>query len=175
MKRLLIFAAVLAIAAPAIAQQAPVKPDPAAAMNPDKLTIRECLGILAGLNALDGRRVIVAAGKATESVETVPYKFGTNPDRASKVRSAISHNIFVLGQVQQEAQAANRRAQLAIAKGQEMKPGSAEAIEFDRQMTEYTERPCNVALDHIPEADLRAGENDLPGSIGALLWRVIDR
>lgn len=159
----------------AAATQAPVKQDPAAAMNPDKLTIRECLGILAGLTALDGRRVIVAAGKATESVETIPFKFGTSPDRAGKVRGAIAHNIFLLGQVQQEAQAANRREQIAVGRGEPIKPGSKENVEFDSRMAEYTERPCNVELDHIPEADLRAGENDLPGSIQALIWKVIDR
>lgn len=162
-------------AAPAIAQQAPVKPDPAPATNPDKLTIRECLGVLAGLNALDGQRVIVARGKPTESVENVSYKFGTNTDRAGKVRDAISHNIFMLGQVQQEAQSANRREQRAIGKGEEIKPGSKENVEFDGRMAEYTERPCNVDLDHIPVADLRLGENDIPGSILALLWRMIDR
>jgi hypothetical protein len=160
---------------PAIAQQAPVQQDPAAAMSPAKLTIRECLGLLSALNSLDGQRVIVAKGKPTESVETVPYKLGSSQDRAGKVRGAISHNIFMLGQIQQEAQAANRRAMASIGKGTEIRPGSSEAIEFDRQMAEYTERPCNVELDHIQEADLRLDQNDIPGSVLALLWRVIDR
>lgn len=161
--------ACLIVTAPAFAQQAPVKQDPAATMSPDDLTIRECLGILAGLNALDGRRVIVSAGKPTETAETVSYKF------AGKLRNAISHNIFVLGQVQQEAQAANRREMVAVGKGEAIATGSKDNIEFDRRMNEYTERPCKADLEHIRDDDLRLNENDIPGSVLALLWKIRDK
>lgn len=153
----------------AYAQQAPVKQAPLQPGAADKLTMRDCITILAGLTALDGRRVIVGAGKATETAETIPYKF------APKVRGAISRNLFVLGNVQQEVQAANRRAQERIGKGQPITPGSKENIEFDREMNDYLDRPCKAELDHLSEADLKVDENDLPGTVVSALWKILDR
>lgn len=169
MKKLILIAAFVPFAFGAIAAEAPVKPDGLKPGAVDGLTIGECLGILGGLNALDGRRVVVAAGKPTESAETVSYKF------PGKVRDAISHDIFVLGQVQQEAQAANRRAQIEIGAGETIKPGSKENLLFDQRMADYTGRPCKVELDHIRDTDLKLDENDIPGSILALIWRIRDR
>lgn len=156
-------------AVPVAAAQAPVKQDPPQAGAIDGLTIAECLGILAGLNALDGRRVIVGAGKPSESAETVSYKF------SGRVRDTISHNIFVLSQVQQEAQSANRRAQLEIGAGEPIKPGSKENVLFDQRMAEYTARPCKVEVDHFRDADLKLDENDIQGSVLALLWKIRDK
>lgn len=170
MKKLICALAVLAaIALPAAAEQAPVKQLPVEA-GENGMSINDCLGILAGLNAIDaGARVIIAQGKPTESVETIRFKFPT------KVRDAISHNLFVLGQVQQEAQAANRRAQLEVGKGETIKPGSREALEFDQRMADYTARPCKVELDHVRDADLDLEHNDVPSSIMALLTKIRDK
>ncbi len=154
---------------PAMAAEAPIKQDPPQPGAELGLTITECLGIMAGLNALDGRRVIVGAGKPTESAETVSYKF------PGKVRDAISHDLFMLTQVQQEAQAANRRTQLEIGKGETIKPGSREALEFDQRMAEYTARPCKIELDHLRDTDLKLDENDIPGSVLALIWKIRDK
>ena len=90
-------------------------------------------------------------------------------------RGAISRNLFVLGNVQQEVQAANRRAQERIGKGQPITPGSKENIEFDREMNDYLDRPCKAELDHLSEADLKVDENDLPGTVLSALWKILDR
>lgn len=164
----ILFTAAIGASATAGAQ-APVKQDPPVAGATDALTIAECLGVLAGLNALDGRRVIVGAGKPSESAETVSYKF------SGKIRDTISHNIFMLTQVQQEAQAANRRAQVEIGKGETIKPGSKENTDFDQRMTEYTARPCKVELEHLRDTDLNLDVNDIQGSVLALLWKIRDK
>jgi hypothetical protein len=156
MRRFLCTVLCVAGISPAIADEVP-------------MTISDCLGVLAGLQALDaGARVIVAQGKPTESVETIRFKF------PAKVRDAISHNLFVLGQVQQEAQAANRRAQMEVSRG-DIKPGSRENIEFDARMADYVARPCRAELDHIRDADLDLDRNDVPASTLALLTRIRDR
>ena len=136
------------------------------------MTIQDCLGILVGLNALDvGARKIVAEGKPTESGETIRFKL------PPKVRDAMSHNLFVLSQVQQEAQAANRRVQLEIMEtnSEPIKPGTKENMTFDARMTEYTARPCTVALDHIRDADLDLDHNDISASVLSLLTKIRDK
>lgn len=156
---------------PAIAAEAAVQKDPVTA-GENGMTIQDCIGIMVGLNALDaGYRYIVAQGKPTESVETIKFKLPNN------VRDAMSHNLFVLGQVQQESQAANRRIQLEIIgdKPDPIKDGSKELLIFNNRIAEYTARPCNVTLDHIRDADLDRAHNDIPSSVMALLTKIIDR
>lgn len=136
------------------------------------LTISDCLGIMAGLNALDaGYRVIVAAGKPTESAETIHFKF------PGRLRDAIGHDEFMLGQVQQEVNAANRRTQLEIIGTKEdvIKPGSKDNLIFDQRMSEYTAKACTVQLDHIRDADLDLEHNEIPGSVLSLLTKIRDK
>lgn len=157
--------------APAFAAEAPVQKEPVTA-GEKGMTIQDCLGILGGLNALDaGYRYIVAQGKPTESAETVRFKL------PAKVRDAMSHDLFVLGQVQQEAQAANRRIQIEImgTSSEPIKPGSKENMTLDARLTEYTARPCTVALDHIRDADLDLEHNDISASILSLLTKIRDK
>lgn len=133
------------------------------------LSLRECLGILNGLQQLDGRKVVVAQGRPNESVEIIPYAL------RGSVRDAISHNIFVLQSVQQEAQAANRRIQAEVGRGVTIAPGSAEAIELDARMNDYLERPCKVELDRIADGDLALDKNDIPPTVLAALFKIRDR
>lgn len=156
---------------PAIAAEAPAQ-KPSVTAGESGMTIADCLGILGGLNALDaGYRYVVGQGKPTESAETLRFKL------PAKVRDAMSHNMFVLGQVQQEAQANNRRVQLEImgTNTDPIKPGSKENMTFDQRMTDYTGRPCPVALDHIRDADLDLEHNDISGSILSLLTKIRDK
>lgn len=156
--------------------QAPAKPQPTAAAAPaDKLTLRDCLGILTALTQLDGRKVIVAAGKANESVELVPYSFGSSPSRSGLVRDAISHNLFMLAAVQQEAQAANRRIQNEVGKGATIAPGSKEAGDLDARLNEYLDRPCKVDLDQLRDEDLNLDKNEIPGTVLAALFKIRER
>jgi len=165
------FMFLFAISAPAFAAEAPVQKEPVTA-GEKGMTIADCLGILGGVNALDGgTRVIIGAGKPTESAETIRFKL------PAKVRDAMSHDLFVLGQVQQEAQAANRRIQIEImgTSSEPIKPGSKENMTLDARLTEYTARPCTVALDHIRDADLDLEHNDISASILSLLTKIRDK
>lgn len=159
------------VATSTFAAEATVQKEPVTA-GESGMTISDCLSILGGINALDaGYRYIVAQGKPSESAETIKFKL------PSKVRDAMSHNLFVLGQVQQEAQANNRRVQLEIigTNPDPIKPGSKENLIFDQRMTEYTARPCTVALDHIRDTDLDLDHNDIPASVLSLLTKIRDK
>jgi len=161
---LLFFAMGFAVSHARAAEPA-ISPSPA-------LTIADCLGILQGLNALDaGYRVIVAAGKPTESAETIHFKF------PGRLRDTIGHDEFLLGQIQQEVSAANRRTQMEIMGEHQdpIKPGSKENMIFDERMTEYTSRPCTAQLEHIHDVDLDLDHNDIPGSVLSLLTKIRDR
>lgn len=149
------------------AQAAPAKQEAITPGSQAGLTLRDCISVLRGLQLLDGRRVIVGAGKSTESAETVPYKF------AGKVRSAISHNLFVLGQVQLEVDSADRRLRAEI--GKEIKPGSKEEEALVGKINEYAERPCKVELDKISDSDLRLDDNEIPGTVLAAIWKIRER
>jgi len=136
------------------------------------LTIADCLGILSGLNSLDaGYQVIVAQGKPTEAAITMHFKL------PGKLRDTIGHDEFLLGQIQQEVSAANRRTQMEIMGEHQdpIKPGSKENMIFDERMTEYTSRPCTAQLEHIRDVDLDLDHNDVPGSVLSLLTKIRDK
>ncbi len=136
------------------------------------LTIADCLGILSGLNSLDsGYQVIVAQGKPTEAAVTMHFKL------PGRLRDTIGHDEFLLGQIQQEVSAANRRTQLEIMGEHQdpIKPGSKENMIFDERMTEYTSRPCTAQLEHIRDVDLDLDHNDVPGSVLSLLTKIRDK
>lgn len=168
MRRFLFQVLFLAAAVPAFAAEAPVKQDAPGPGAADGLTINDCFAILTGLSRLDdGFEKVVSAGKPTES------KISDHYDLPPALRDAQTHDLFVLGQIQQEVQTANRRAQLEIGHGEAIKPGSVEELKFQDRMAEYTSRPCPVQLDHIRKDDLmKAGP--IPGTIRALLWKITD-
>jgi hypothetical protein len=146
--------------------------DPPPAADASKLTIADCMGILVGLNQLDaGGRRVIADGKPNESIETLHFKL------PGKVRDAMSHDLYVLGQVQQEVNQANRRTQLEIMgdSPDPIKPGSKQNMVFDARMTEYTGRPCTAELDRIHDADLDLEHNDIPASTLSLLTKIRDK
>lgn len=156
-------AAIMAVLSWSIADAQPAPEEPR------KLTLRECMGVLTGLSNLDGRKVLVQAGRPNESVEFVSFSF------KASVRDAISHNIFSLQPVQQEVQAANRRAQQEIGKGATIQPGSREAVELDGRMNDYLDRPCKVDLDRLRDSDLNIEANQIPPSILGMLFPIRDR
>lgn len=165
MKMLLLAAAIIA-STPAIAADSP----PAVAPSAPVLSLRECLDILGALQSLDGRRTVIG-----QSVEVVPYKFGVTPERNAAIRDAISHDIYVLTLIQGEARAAASRIQMEIGKGEQIVPGTADAIKLDARYNEYLARPCKADLDHIRDEDLRIGDNDIPGSVLGILYKIRDR
>ena len=127
------------------------------------------------MNSTPVTEFIIAAGKPTESAETIHFKL------PGRLRDTIGHNEFVLGQIQQEVSNANRRTQLEImasagtgSDGQ-IKPGSKDNLIFDQRMTEYTARPCTVPLEHIRDSDLDLEHNDIPGSVLSLLTKIRDK
>jgi hypothetical protein len=161
--------------APAFAAEAPVKQDSTEALKPNKMTISDCLSVARGLQALDEPyTAVVAAGKPSESVTALHYKL------SSKVRDIQGHNLFLLQQIQLEAQDANRKAQLDIMSRRTssedpsapVKAGTLEAITFDQRMADYVKLPCTLQLEHINAADL---DPDLPGTTLNLLWKIRDK
>lgn len=145
---------------------------PAATPLPDTMNVADCLGILAGLNTIDsGRQVIINAGKPNEAVVSQPYEFGN-----AKLRLDIAHNISLLAAIQRDAQTTQQKIFAEVSKGSpEIKPGSAEAMDYDKQLKELTSRPCNVSLAKIKDADLKLDKNEIPSSALALIDRIREK
>jgi hypothetical protein len=166
--------------APAVAAQAPVKTDPADAINPAKLTINDCLLILSALNALDSHQVVLNSGKAGEQLVTVPYEFAKGG-----LRLDIAHNIAVLVGVQRESQAAQQKIFYEVLKAvpetkpgeaaMEIKPGTPQSVEYDRQLRELTAKPCGAPLTRINAEDLNLTKNQIPVGVLSNLDKILDR
>lgn len=172
MKRFVIAVTAFAfLIVPAFAQVAPVKQDVSSAMNPDKLTINDCLIVLNGLNALDGHSVIINAGKPNETVITQSYEFGNG-----SLRGDIAENIALLTAIQKTSQEAQQKIFNDVAKGEtEIKPGTPKAIEYDRQLKELIGRPCLAPIKKIKFGDLKLDKNEIPSSVLATLDKIREK
>jgi hypothetical protein len=122
------------------------------------LSVRDCLGVLAAMTALDG-------GKNGDGK---PFRF------TSALRNAIAHNIFMLSTVQLEAQAANRRAQDEI-RGDAEKLSERQLSQLEDRLNGYLDRPCKVEVDRLRKNDLDLERNDVSPSTIAAMWKVLDQ
>jgi hypothetical protein len=170
---------------PAVAAQAPVKQDPAEALNPAKTTLFDCLTILVGLNEIDGKRqIIVNAGKPNEQVVETVYEFGNG-----RLRQDIARNISLLSIVQRDQQQAAQKVLMEISGGKgELRPppDSASAddkaeylrrtVEYDRQMKELTSRACPIdGLTRIKASELKLDKNEIRAGALAAIDKILDK
>ncbi len=166
------FAAVsLSTAAPA--QQAPVKQDPAAAINPNKTTVFDCLVILGGLNEIDGKRpIVVNVGKPNEQVIETPYEFASG-----KLRLDLAKNIAILSAIQRRVEDARQKVFYEVAKGDpEIKPNTEKGVEYDRKVRQISEQPCPITeLVRIKAADLKLDKNEIRSAALAAIEKILDR
>lgn len=125
------------------------------------LTIRACLNILAGLYQID-------AGKVVDGKSLGQFKLPSN------VKDALSHNIFVLGQVQLEAQTADRRIQAEIRGEANGDLNQRQLLALDQRRNDYFDRPCTAELDRIKRSDLDLDKNDIPASAVGNLWPILE-
>jgi hypothetical protein len=131
-----------------------VKPVPRAMMN-----IRDCLGVLDGLGKLD-------SGKNSD---------GKMFKLAPAVRDAIGHDMFMLSSVQQEGQAASRRAQTEVRGETPGELSQLQLLRLEQRLNDYLDRPCLASLEHIKKSELDLDHNEVPSSVLANLWRIIDK
>lgn len=144
---------------------------PLLAEEPAPITINDCLTILSGLNSLDGRMVVVNAGKPSEQVINQAYEFNNGA-----LRGDIADNIAALTIVQRTAQEAQGKITLDIAKGDpEIKPGTPKALEYDRQLRELVARPCGIPLKRVKTSDLKLDRNEIPASVLAAIDKIRDK
>jgi hypothetical protein len=161
------------IATTAAAQKAPVKQDPAEAINPDRTTVLDCLLILGGLNEIDGKRqVVVNAGKANEQVIEAPYEFASG-----KLRLDLAKNISILSVIQRRVEEARQKLFAEVAKGDvEIKPNTEKGIEYDRRVRQIGEQPCPISeLVRIKAADLKLDKNEIRSGALAAIEKILDR
>lgn len=164
---------VTALAVGAAAAQAPVRQDPAEALNPGKMTVLDCLQILGGLNEIDSKRqVVINAGKPNEQVVELVYEFGNG-----RLRQDLARNIALLSIVQRDSEAARQKVFAEVAKGApEIKPGTPEATEYDRQMRELTGRPCPIdGLIRIKASELKLDRNEIRAAPLAAIDKILDK
>lgn len=161
-----------ALATTAVAQQAPVKQDPAAAISPEKTTVLDCLLILGGLNEIDGKRqVVVGAGTPTEKIVEVPYEFASG-----KLRLDLARNIAILSAVQRGVDAARQKVFYEIARGDpEIKPNTEKAVEYDKKLRQIGEQPCPIGeLVRIRASDLKLDKNEIKSGALAAIEKILD-
>lgn len=167
------FLTILIATTAAAAQQAPVKQDPAEAINPDRTTVLDCLLILGGLNEIDGKRqIVVNAGTANEKVIEAPYEFASG-----KLRLDLARNISILGAVQRRVEEARQKLFAEVAKGDvEIKPGTEKGAEYDRKVRQISEQPCPITeLVRIKAADLKLDKNEIRSGALAAIEKILDR
>ena len=134
----------------------------------DKMTISECLQVLAGLSALDyvgeqlGARNAAIAGKSTTPPGAKSYLLGTT-------RMTIALNIAALSRVADAIQQ-------TTAELQKENTGSPE--DFQKAWMEAVTKPCPVTLIHIKQSDLHLGdgdkENQIPPGVLSVIVPIID-
>lgn len=160
------------IATTAAAQKAPVKQDPAEAINPDKTTVLDCLLILGGLNEIDGKRqVVLNAGKPNQQVIETPYEFASG-----KLRFDIAKNIAALSTVQRRVEEARQKVFHEVAKEDtEIKPNTPKAVEYDQKVRQIGEQPCPIGeLVRIKASDLKLDQNEIRAGALAAISRILD-
>jgi hypothetical protein len=170
MKRTILAAAVcLSSVSASTGAQAPVKQEPG--LPSSGLTINDCLLILQGLNSLDGRQVVVNAGKSNEQVVLQAYEFGN-----AKLRLDIAHDLAILSAVQKDSQAVQQKIFLEVGKGSpDIKPGTPELLDYNNQLKDLMARPCLADVSRIKAGDLKLDKNDIPGSVLAAIDKILDR
>jgi hypothetical protein len=181
MKKLaLIFACVAVMAAPALADDAKVKPTPPP---PAEFTMNDCVTILQGLRGLDGYTVVVNQGKPNESTFLQSYKFAN-----ATLRADIAHDIAQVQDLPNQVEKIRQQVLLEITNGKAQldppDPKSSQAVRdaYEKQVASYNkqlvalgESPCHAQLVHIKAADLRLDVNEIPNTVLAAIDKILDR
>jgi hypothetical protein len=163
---------------PAIANEAPVKPEPPK----PTMTIDECMTVLAGLEALDGYTTIIKEGKPDAQVVVRSYVFGNGA-----LRDDIAQNLTALRDVRRSTQETQNAIVKEIGKGandipaQIMGPDGKQLIsnpdyvEYVRQVNQLTAKPCNAIPVPIRLKDLKLDINEIPNSTISNLGKILVR
>lgn len=139
----------------------------ARAAEPAKMTIGQCLTVLAGLNSLDGKQELTKDGTAI----VTPYQFGS-----AKLRLAIQQNVARLNDLQQGVQKVQQEIFREVAgNATEIKPNTAEFVRYQKMILDAQQEPCNIELQRINAADLKLDKNEIPGSVLGALDKILDR
>lgn len=168
---------------PAFAAEAPVKQDPATALNPAKTTVLDCLTILNGLEEIDGLHpVVVNQGKPTEQVVNIPYEFANGA-----LRKNMATDIRLLGVVRHDQQEASQKELMVISKGkgeikEPEKPSAEEHAEYLRQTVAFNERMKQLTsaacpldgLARIKSGDLKPDKNEIRAGALSAIDKILD-
>jgi hypothetical protein len=178
MKKLLLAAAIALLPLHAAAAEAPVKKDFVMPPSSGGITIKECLEILQGLNAIDQHIVIIGKAPNQQTVQQ-SYEYGGN----FRI-NVLAHNIHALSALQQDAQAEQQRilrgilAKMPEKDGKpatEIPTGTPEAADYDKQLRELTSAPCLADLVHFKEPDLNLDQNGLPAWALSNIEKIRDK
>jgi hypothetical protein len=159
------------------AAEAPV-PKPAG-LPATNLTLNDCLLILQGLQAID-EHIVVVGKEPNQQLVKQSYEYGPGGFRLN----VLAHNIRVLTDLQQTAQAEQQKILRDILQkmpakdgkpATEIPAGTEEAIEYDRKLKELTSAPCLADLTHFKEQDLKLDKNELPAAALANLEKIRDK
>lgn len=139
----------------------------ARAAEPSKMTVGECLSVLAGLNGLDGKQELTKDGAAI----TTPYQFGS-----AKLRLAIQQNIARLTDLQRGVTQVQQDIFREVAgTATEIKPNTAEFVRYQKMILDAQQAPCNIELQRIKADDLKLDKNEIPGSVLGALDKILEK
>lgn len=162
---------ILSIAAitPALAAD----PAPPAKLAPAPLTIAQAIPLVSALRNLDGHLVVIKQNGA-DNIVMIPWDFGSG-----SLRLRIANNITILTSIEKTAEDTRQAIIKEILKksgGTEIKPGTPERDDFDRQFAEMMALPAPGGRDvaRIKASELRLDKNDIPVTAISAMAPILD-
>lgn len=142
----------------------------------DKITIGQAFPLANALRSLDGHTVVIKQNGADATV-MVPWDFGSGA-----LRLRIANNIAILDAVANTVNDTRLKIVKEIIKNSanpaatEIKPGTPEFDDFQRQYNEMMIQPANGTQDlaRIKASELRLDKNEIPVTVITALKPILE-
>jgi hypothetical protein len=159
----------IALATPAFAAD----PAPTPKIAPPVLTVAQAIPLSTALRNLDGHMVVIKQNGA-DNIVMIPWDFGSG-----SLRLRIANNLTILAAVEKSAEEGRQaivREILKKAGGTEIKPGTPEREDFDRQYLELMGQPAPGGKDlaRIKASELKLDRNDIPVTALSAMAPLLD-
>lgn len=174
MKRTVFFAAFLPAAALLASYSGPLRaegPSPGQAPPAPSLSVRDAVSLVTALGNLDGH-MIVTKQNGQEQAIIVPWEF-----ESGSLRLRIATDLTALKPVVAGADQTRQgiiKELLQKTHGTEIRPGTVEYSEFEREYGQALDMPTGVALQRIKASELKLDKNEIPVTVLSALAPILD-
>lgn len=136
----------------------------AAAAESPKITVRDALSLAVALRNLDGHMIVIKQGQ-TENTVMVPWDFAS-----AALRLRTANDLSIVSNVERIAEQARQgliRSILQKSGEKEIKPGTPEYDDFQKQYNELLDQPApgTQDLSRIKASELRLEKNEIPVTV----------